>query len=75
MDFVHILSQALIRNELLPDDFDVNAHMELVAMQPGDVPVTYSDTSPLENDYGFRPETSLEDGLDSFARWYKEFYK
>ena len=75
MDFVYTLANALIDNGILPEDFNIDEHMELVEMQPGDVPVTYSDTSPLENDYGFRPATSLKDGLNSFARWYKEFYK
>ena len=75
MDFVYTLANALIANDILPRDFNIDEHMELVEMQPGDVPVTYSDTSPLENDYGFRPATSLKDGLNSFARWYKEFYK
>ena len=75
MDFVYTLANALIDNGILPKDFNIDEHMELVEMQPGDVPVTYSDTSPLENDYGFRPSTSLKDGLNSFAKWYKEFYK
>ena len=75
MDFVYTLANALIDNGILPEDFNIDEHMELVEMQPGDVPVTYSDTSPLENDYGFKPATSLKDGLYSFARWYKEFYK
>ena len=75
MDFVYTLADVLMKNEVLPADFNVDDHMELVPMQPGDVPVTYSDTSPLENDYGFKPDTSLSDGLDSFAKWYKEFYK
>ncbi|MBQ3295319.1 MAG: GDP-mannose 4,6-dehydratase [Erysipelotrichaceae bacterium] len=75
MDFVYTLGNALIENDILPKDFNIDEHMELVEMQPGDVPVTYSDTSPLEKDYGFRPATSLKDGLASFAKWYKEFYK
>ena len=75
MDFVYTLANALIDNGILPKDFNIDEHMELVEMQPGDVPVTYSDTSPLEKDYGFKPETSLKDGLYSFAKWYKEFYK
>ncbi|MBO7676862.1 MAG: GDP-mannose 4,6-dehydratase [Erysipelotrichaceae bacterium] len=75
MDFVYTLANALIDNDILPKDFNIDEHMELVEMQPGDVPVTYSDTSPLEKDYGFKPETSLKDGLYSFARWYKEFYE
>lgn len=75
MDFVYTLTECLKNNKVLSDDFDVDEHMELVAMQPGDVPVTYSDTAPLMNDYGFKPETPLREGLDRFARWYKEFYK
>ena len=75
MDFVYTLANALIDNGILDKDFNIDEHMELVEMQPGDVPVTYSDTSPLEHDYGFRPSTSLKDGLNSFAKWYKEFYK
>ena len=74
MDFVYTLANALIDNGILPEEFNIDEHMELVEMQPGDVPVTYSDTSPLEQDYGFRPSTSLKDGLNSFAKWYKEFY-
>ena len=75
MDFVYTLANALIDNGILDKDFNIDEHMELVEMQPGDVPVTYSDTSPLEHDYGFRPSTSLKEGLNSFAKWYKEFYK
>ncbi len=75
MDFVYTLTECLKNNKVLSDDFNVDEHMELVAMQPGDVPVTYSDTAPLMNDYGFKPETPLREGLDRFARWYKEFYK
>ena len=75
MDFVYTLTECLKNNKVLSDDFNVYEHMELVAMQPGDVPVTYSDTAPLMNDYGFKPETPLREGLDRFARWYKEFYK
>ena len=75
LDFVDILQQELIRAGVLPEDYDFEAHKELVAMQPGDVPVTYADTLPLERDYGFRPNTSLHDGLRRFAEWYKEFYK
>ncbi|WP_294901439.1 NAD-dependent epimerase/dehydratase family protein [uncultured Eubacterium sp.] len=74
LDFVNILQQELIRAEVLPADYDFAAHRELVAMQPGDVPVTYADTSALERDYGFKPATSLRDGLRKFAEWYKEFY-
>lgn len=74
LDFVDILQQELIRAGVLPDDYDFESHKELVAMQPGDVPVTYADTSALERDYGFKPSTSLRDGLRKFAEWYKEFY-
>lgn len=75
LDFVDILQQELIRAEVLPTDYDFESHKELVAMQPGDVPVTYADTSALERDYGFKPSTSLRDGLRKFAEWYKEFYE
>lgn len=75
LDFVDILQQELIRAEVLPADYDFEAHKELVAMQPGDVPVTFADTEPLERDYGFKPATSLRTGLRKFAEWYKEFYK
>lgn len=74
MEFVDILQQELISAGVLPEDYDFEAHKKLVAMQPGDVPVTYADTSPLERDFGFKPSTSLRDGLRAFARWYKEFY-
>lgn len=74
LDFVDILQQELIRAEVLPADYDFEAHKELVPMQPGDVPVTYADTTPLERDFGFKPSTSLRDGLRKFAQWYKEFY-
>jgi nucleoside-diphosphate-sugar epimerase len=74
MDFVYTLGSCLIENGLLPEDFDIDAHMELVGMQPGDVPVTFADTAPLMEDYGFKPDTSLKEGLDRFCRWYKEFY-
>lgn len=75
LDFVDILQQELIRANVLPEDYDFEAHKELVAMQPGDVPVTYADTTPLERDYGFKPNTSLRDGLRRFSEWYKNFYK
>ena len=75
LDFVQILSEELIRAGVLPQDYDFDAHKELVPMQPGDVPVTYADTSELEHDFGFKPSTSLRDGLRKFAEWYKEFYK
>jgi len=75
LDFVQILSEELIRAGVLPQDYDFDAHKELVPMQPGDVPVTYADTSALENDFGFKPSTSLREGLRKFAEWYKNFYK
>ena len=74
LDFVTILQEELIRAGVLPDDYDFDAHKELVAMQPGDVPVTYADTADLETDFGFKPSTSLRDGLREFAEWYKKFY-
>ena len=74
LDFVTILQEELISAGVLPADYDFEAHKELVPMQPGDVPVTYADTTPLERDFGFRPSTPLRDGLRAFARWYKEYY-
>ena len=74
LDFVDILQQELIRAEVLPADYDFDSHKELAPMQPGDVPVTFADTEPLERDYGFKPNTSLRDGLRKFAEWYKQFY-
>lgn len=74
LDFVEILRQELIRAAVLPPDYDFDAHKELVAMQPGDVPVTYADTSDLERDFGFKPSTSLREGLRRFVEWYREFY-
>ena len=74
LDFVTILQEELVAAGVLPADYDFEAHRELVPMQPGDVPVTYADTSPLERDFGFRPQTPLREGLRSFARWYKWFY-
>ena len=74
LDFVDILQQELIRAGVLTEDYDFEAHKELVPMQPGDVPITYADTSALEQDFGFKPSTSLRDGLRKFAEWYKEFY-
>ena len=74
LNFVDILQQELIRSGVLPDDYDFEAHKKLVPMQPGDVPTTYADTSALERDFGFKPSTSLRDGLRQFAVWYKEFY-
>lgn len=75
LEFVDILQQELIRAGVLPDDYDFEAHKKLVPMQPGDVPVTYADTTALEEDFGFKPQTSLRTGLRKFAEWYKEFYK
>lgn len=74
LDFVQILSEELVRAGVLPEDYDFASHKKLVPMQPGDVPVTYADTSALERDFGFKPSTSLRDGLRKFAEWYKEFY-
>lgn len=74
LDFVQILSEELVRAGVLPSDYDFEAHKELVSMQPGDVPVTYADTSALERDFGFKPHTPLREGLRKFAEWYKEFY-
>ena len=74
LDFVDILQQELIRAGVLPEDYDFEAHKEFVPMQPGDVPITYADTSALERDFGFKPSTSLRNGLRKFAEWYKEFY-
>ncbi len=74
LGFVQILSEELVRAGVLPADYDFEAHKELVPMQPGDVPVTYADTEPLERDFGFKPHTPLRDGLRKFAEWYKEFY-
>lgn len=75
LDFVDILQQELIAAGVLPNDYDLEAHKQLVPMQPGDVPVTYADTTPLERDYGYKPSTDLRTGLRNFARWYKDFYK
>lgn len=74
LDFVNILQEELVRAKVLPSDFDFEAHKELVPMQPGDVPITYADTSELEKDFGFKPSTDLRTGLRKFAIWYKEFY-
>ena len=74
LDFVDILQQELVAAGILPADYDFEAHKKLVPMQPGDVPVTFADTVPLERDYGFKPSTPLLTGLRAFARWYKEFY-
>lgn len=75
LDFVDILQQELINAGVLPADYDFESHKKLVPMQPGDVPITYADTEPLERDYGFKPSTPLREGLRKFAQWYKEFYK
>ena len=74
LDFVQILSEELVRAGVLPADYDFEAHKELVPMQPGDVPVTFADTEPLERDFGFKPHTPLREGLRKVAKWYKEFY-
>lgn len=74
LDFVQILSEELVSAGVLPADYDFEAHKELVPMQPGDVPVTFADTEPLERDFGFKPHTPLREGLRKFAEWYKEFY-
>lgn len=74
LDFVQILSEELVRAGVLPADYDFDAHKELVPMQPGDVPVTYADTTALERDFGFKPHTPLREGLRKFAEWYQEFY-
>lgn len=74
IDFVTILQQELVRANILPEDYDFEAHKELVPMQPGDVPITYADTSALERDFNFKPNTSLQSGLRAFAEWYRKFY-
>ncbi|MBR4469747.1 MAG: GDP-mannose 4,6-dehydratase [Erysipelotrichaceae bacterium] len=74
MDFVYTLGQCLKDEGLLSEDFNIDEHMELVEMQPGDVEVTYADTTPLQEDYGFKPDTSLKEGLSRFAKWYRDFY-
>ena len=75
LDFVQILQEELINAGVLPEDYNFESHKKLVPMQPGDVPVTYADTTPLEKDFGFKPSTSLRDGLRSFAKWYSDYYK
>jgi len=75
LDFVTILQEELLRAKVLPEDYDFETHKKLVPMQPGDVPITYADTSALERDFGCKPSTSLRTGLRKFAEWYKEFYK
>ena len=74
LDFVTILQEELIRAKVLPANYDFEAHQELVPMQPGDVPVTYADTAPLEQDFGFKPSTSLKEGLQTFSEWYAQYY-
>jgi nucleoside-diphosphate-sugar epimerase len=74
LEFVTILQEELLAAGVLPADYDFEAHKELVPMQPGDVPVTFADTSALERDFGFKPSTSLREGLRAFAQWYKEYY-
>ena len=74
LDFVKILGEELIRAGVLPSDFDIESKSKLVPMQAGDVPVTYADVMPLERDFGFKPSTSLREGLRAFAQWYKEYY-
>ena len=75
LTFVDVLQQELVRAGVLPSDYDFESHKKLVPMQPGDVPVTFADTSALERDTGFKPATPLRDGLRNFAEWYKEFYR
>lgn len=75
LDFVQILSEELVLAGVLPEDYDFESHKKLVPMQPGDVPITFADTTPLERDFGFKPNTSIRQGLRNFAEWYKEFYK
>jgi nucleoside-diphosphate-sugar epimerase len=74
MDFVQILQEELVKAKVLPDDYDFEAHIELVPMQPGDIPITYADTDALERDYGFKPSTSLREGLRKFTEWYYKYY-
>ncbi|MEE0958500.1 MAG: protein CapI, partial [Lachnospiraceae bacterium] len=74
LDFVNILSEELVDAGILPTDYNFDEHKKLVPMQPGDVPVTYADTTAFERDFGFKPNTSLRDGLHEFAKWYKDFY-
>lgn len=74
LDFVDILQQKLVRTKVLLENYDFEAHKKLVPMQPGEVPVTYADTLVLERDFGFKPSTSLRQGLRKFAKWYKDYY-
>lgn len=75
LDFVNILQEELLRANVLPEDYDFESHKKLVPMQAGDVPITYADTRPLEKDFGFKPDTSIRDGIRKFAEWYKKFYE
>ena len=75
LDFVSILQEELVRAKVLPKDYDFESHKELVPMQPGDVPITYADTTALEKDFGYKPNTTLREGLRKFAEWYKKYYK
>ena len=75
LDFIQTLEQELVRAKVLPDDFNFEAHKQLVDMQPGDVPVTFADTTALECDYGFTPKIGIRQGLRVFAEWYKDFYR
>ncbi len=74
LDYISTLQEELVRAEVLPVDYDFEGHRELVGMQPGDVPVTYADSTALEQDYGFTPKIGIRDGLRAFAKWYKEYY-
>jgi len=74
LDYIATLQEELVRAGVLPEDYDFEGHRELVGMQPGDVPVTYADTTPLEQDFGFKPSTPLRDGLRAFAEWYARYY-
>ena len=73
MEFIHILSQELIREGILKDDFDLESHIEFLPMQLGDVPITYADSSAFEKEYGFKPEIDIKSGLHEFVKWYKEY--
>lgn len=75
LTFVDILQEELVAQGVLVSDFDLEAHKELVPMQPGDVPVTFADVSELERDFGFKPQTTLREGISRFAKWYREFYE
>ena len=75
LDYISTLQEELVRAKVLPEDYDFEGHRELVGMQAGDVPITYADSEALEQDYGFRPEIGIREGLRKFAEWYKEYYK